>query len=386
MFKINVFFAYQFANSQISVIERERIYTNVLESINYALNQEGKLFELNWEYWNIQSGKLLNEEIFIRMDDSDIFVFDLSDDNQNVFIELGYSIAATRILQKKMVVLLHSNKSVNSLPSDISGMFILRVNQNTFEQKLKAEIYTKAKSIVATDRLIQEFWNPKHEPNFDIVCPVLPENSRSKHASIDDANYLRYLKFADLDTLFYLRSKLFQYFPNKAIFEYTSDEYSFQSNSNCLIIGGPVWNTIAQDFQKTLPLRFIDGGVGKDDPVEDCFRDDKCKFYPELRESEIVSDISYFARINQGDKTNAFLISGCRTLGVLGAAKVFCEESVSSQNINLISDLAEENDFILVFKTRVIGSRIIPTLLKPHLILSLYIRLETGEFKKYEFS
>lgn len=385
MVELNVFFAYQFSNSSINAIERENIYTDALEKVNQALAQANSGISLQWEYWNIESGTSLSEEIFARMDNSDLFVFDLSDGNPNVFIELGYAIAQIRRSEKKMVVLTHDETPRSELPSDISGMFVLKVNDKNLRQKLTSEINSKAKTLVPTKRLIQSFWNPT-EKGFDIVCPALPANRQSQHANPLEDNYLKYLSFADLDTLFYLQQKSAGHFPHIRTANYRSDRYEDDNpDTNVLIVGGPVWNNIARSVQASLPLQFLDGGDGFDDPVQNNLCSDTPQYRPKTYDNIISEDVSYFARVYRNDGTYSFLISGCRTYGVLGAAKAFLEDDVAAQNIQLIEDHCGNSDFVAAFYTRVLGNRPIPTRLNPANILSLCFRSENGDFVEVAF-
>jgi hypothetical protein len=47
----------------------------------------------------------------------------------------------------------------------------------------------------------------------DIVCSEIPPEERPAYAEPSDRNYLRYAKFADLDSLIYVRSQLAQTWP-----------------------------------------------------------------------------------------------------------------------------------------------------------------------------
>jgi hypothetical protein len=52
---------------------------------------------------------------------------------------------------------------------------------------------------------LRRFWRLSAHTHVDIVCSEIPESERPTFASPHDRNYLRYAKFADLDTLIYVR-------------------------------------------------------------------------------------------------------------------------------------------------------------------------------------
>lgn len=381
MIRLNVFFAYQFSNAQFSKIKRERAYSDALDTVNDELRSSGAGLSLHWDYWDISSGEALSEEIFSRMDRSDLFVFDLSDANSNVFIELGFAISQVRNSGKKMIVFVHDEVGRRSLPSDISGMFVHSVNESKLGRVLASELVSKASSIIPASRLVREFWNPSYV-DLDIVCPVLPENRRSRHADNLEANYLKYLSYADLDTLFYIQEKSRHHFPLCRTANFRSDKYQDSSSTSSLVVGGPVWNEVAKNIQAALPLRFIDGGDGNDDPIAEYVDGKEILHSPLLVEGVLECDVSYLARVDMHDGSHTFLISGCRTYGVLGAAKAFFEPSTASANIQFIESWCGSSDFVIAFYTRVINNRVIPTKLDEKNIKSMYFRGGDGIFRK----
>ncbi len=383
MVTVNVFFAYQFAKAQISKISRERAYTDALNAVNAELKETGASFLLRWEYWNIQSGEGLTDAIFSQMDRSDLYVFDISDSNSNVFIELGYSISQVRFSGKKLIVFVHSEIERKTLPSDISGMFVHSLNECELRMVLASELISKASLIIPITRLVRDFWN-RDCLDLDIICPVLPEDRRSRHAHYLEANYLKYLSFADLDTLFFLQEKTKDYFPSSRTANFRSDKYEDSRSTTSLVIGGPAWNEIARNIQHSLPLKFTDGGDGHDDPVTEFVNGEFVFHRPIENNSQIESDISYLARLDMRDGSYTFLISGCRTYGVLGAAKAFFESSVAPANIQLIYNLCQERDFVIAFTTKVIANRAIPSKLDSTTIRSFYQRGKSGDFERVE--
>jgi hypothetical protein len=54
--------------------------------------------------------------------------------------------------------------------------------------------------------VLRRFWRLTPQCGVDIVCSEIPEDERPYFASPDDRNYLRYAKFADLDSLIFVKT------------------------------------------------------------------------------------------------------------------------------------------------------------------------------------
>lgn len=358
MHRVKIFFAYQFADAMLNKIERESYYTEALEAVNSALAAEKRAVEIQWEYWNIESGVSLNREIFERMDATDIFVFDLSDENRNVYIELGYALFGVRHNGKQIIILLHDEKPIGGIPSDMAGIFVLKVNKNNLLQKLTKELFSKINKISYSDKLIKRFFETGFIRGFHLIFPELPNELRSQFARGGNPNYLRYTKFADLDTLFYLRGRLSELEGKSQLMIFTGEEYFLDNDALQVIVGGPAWNRLSRLAQVNLPLRFEDGGDGNDDPVIESVNP-SARFVPELDQGAICSDVSYIARFSRGPGRRTIMLSGCRTYGVLGAAKALLEESVALSNHEWLYRNFGEADFVLAFRSNVTSGEVI---------------------------
>ena len=356
---VRIFFAYQFAGARLNKIEREGRYTQALDEVNSALLHDGKPLRIEWQYWDIQSGAALSKEIFDRMDNADVYVFDLSDHNSNVYIELGYAMRAARESHREVIILSHDENSLSEIPSDLSGIVILRVNEENLQQKLTREIYGRLGRVITARRVIKETLSSCERGGLHLICPEIPPTLRSRHAEAADQNYIRHLKFADLDTLFFLRSKIAKHYPDAAVFEFTGDEYFIDSDAMQIVIGGPAWNRMAKLSQKGLPLQFVDGGDGQDDPLVVVGDSDNARFLPEFDDELLSSDVSYVARLSRGHGCKLLMLSGCRTFGVLGAAKCLFDEAVAVRNSEWLDVRCGSNDYVLAFRSAIISGSVV---------------------------
>lgn len=192
------------------------------------------------------------------------------------------------------------------------------------------------------------FWRLRPGSTVDIVCSEIPEDERPEFASPDDRNYLRYAKFADLDSLIYARTRLLQALPTVSIRDFSPSEYYDAGADTLVVIGGPPWNAKFREFQPQLPFRFEPHPLGEDDPLVIPLLGGR-KLGPRWSpRAELLSDLAVFVRLTLRQGTTVFLLGGCLTLGVLGAAKCFLQEERGAANVRYVSELVDDRDFILV--------------------------------------
>ena len=287
---------------------------------------------------------------------SDIFIADLSEYNKNVIFELGVAYGLQRIAYKKTIWLAHERVDLSQVPSDLRGLYIERYEEKSLRPILATKIRDLSREIIrertGIDHAlsIREFWGLPQEGNVDIVCSEIPEKERHYFADPSDRNYLRYAKFADLDSLIYVKTRVGQLFPRVGIRDFSPSEY-FDTNTRALIvIGGPPWNSKFREFQTQLPFHFVPRPLGEDDPLLiDMESMREYVFLPTWRQKgDLAKDISLFARIRVDRDVPVFLMGGCLTFGVLGAAKCFLEDGVASSNVEYVERHAQGRDFVLV--------------------------------------
>ncbi|WP_218952351.1 hypothetical protein [Amycolatopsis anabasis] len=202
---------------------------------------------------------------------------------------------------------------------------------------------------------LRVFWRLSGEARVDIVCSEIPENERPEYASPTDRNYLRYAKFADLDTLMYLRTRFAQLAPMVTIRDFAPSEYYDTHADVLVVVGGPPWNATYREFLPQLPFYFEPHPLGEDDPL----------VVPELNgltlgprwteRQELLEDLAVFTRLTLAQGTTVFLLGGCLTLGVLGAARCLLEAERGARSVGYITEQVGEDDFVLVTEARRLG-------------------------------
>jgi hypothetical protein len=202
---------------------------------------------------------------------------------------------------------------------------------------------------------LQSFWRLLPHARVDIVCSEIPEEEQSAFASPLDRNYLRYAKFADLDSLIYVRTRLTQASPDVLIRDLAPSEYHGGDTGPLVVIGGPPWNAKYREFMPHLPFHFEPHALGEDDPLVIPMLDNLTMGPRWTPRGDLLEDLAVFTRLTLAQGTTIFLLGGCLTLGVLGAAKCFLEGAQGARNARYVADMVGDHDFVLVTEARRMG-------------------------------
>lgn len=202
---------------------------------------------------------------------------------------------------------------------------------------------------------LRAFWRLMEGSGVDIVCSEIPEPERPEYAAPSDRNYLRYAKFADLDTLIYLRSRFAQLALTSTIRDFAPSEY-FDTHADVLVVvGGPPWNAKYREFLPQLPFYFEPHPLGEDDPLVVPGLDGLTLGPRWTERHELLEDLAVFTRLTLATGTTVFLLGGCLTLGVLGAARCLLEAERGARSARHITELIGDADFVLVTEARRMG-------------------------------
>ncbi|MFZ3475848.1 hypothetical protein ACODT3_41555 [Streptomyces sp. 4.24] len=190
-----------------------------------------------------------------------------------------------------------------------------------------------------------------HASRVDVVCSQLPDHTTTPTRPSDPL-YARYSRFADLDSLFYVRIQLARAFPTAHIRDFHPGEYYDADADTLIVIGAPHRNAKYAEFLPHLPCRFSsppDAGLAFPDHTDTALSP---RWTPE---GELLADLSVITRLTLAQGTRVILLGGCLTLGVLGAAKCLFNGDHGIRNTGYLNDLAGERDLIVVTETGRIG-------------------------------
>lgn len=207
---------------------------------------------------------------------------------------------------------------------------------------------------------LARFWGLRPSAQVNIVCSEIPEFQRPPFAHPQDRNYVRYARFADLDSLIYVRTSLACLNGDTPVRDYASSEYHEPHDSQAdrehvlIIVGGPPSNATYRQFQRHLPGGFELHAEGED----------RSLLVPTLGltlrphwtpDQELVEDLAVFARLTFARGLTVFLLAGCLAFGVLVAAQCFLHRELGARNVRYAHNHAGGDDFILLTEARRFG-------------------------------
>ncbi len=201
---------------------------------------------------------------------------------------------------------------------------------------------------------LRRFWQLAEGTRVDLVCSEIPPEERPAFSSPRDRNYLRYAKFADLDSLIFVRTRLAQLGPAELVRDFSPSEHYDTQAERLIVIGGPPWNSKYRQFLPQLPFHFEPHPLGEDDPLV-VPKLNGLSLGPGWSHEALLEDLAVFTRLTLGQGTVVFLLGGCLTLGVLGAAKCFLDDARGARNAAYINGLVGERDFVVVQEVRRVG-------------------------------
>lgn len=365
---INVFFAYQFSSAHINKSDRELAITRAITQASKELQQVHPNYEIRHQECRLSPGLALGSQILDLLTKSQILVADISEGNPNVMFELGYLCGYQVRTERKALCIAHESVDLRAVPSDIRGLFVEQYTNASIEALLCKLVREAAIEVAVAEEqsldttAIRAFWGWSPASTIDIVCSEIPRDDQPYFANPKDRNYLRYAKFADLDTLLYVRASIPTIIQDAQIRDFSPSEYFDSHCHSLVVIGGPPWNEVFRRYQSGLPFRFIPNELGQDDPLRIDMLNSR-ELRPTWAGSEgLRCDVSVVSRLFVND-VRVVLLAGCLTWGVLGAAKAFLDGRRAVQNINFIHSLAAENDVVVIFESEQVGHQIKTTAL-----------------------
>lgn len=387
---IRVFIGYQFRSSRFKRTEIDKILIEAFSKAESDINLNKSVadkIKIRPKLQYLLSGKAISNQILSKISAADLCIFELSDLNPNVMLELGYALGRT----KPCIFLQHEDEEISKIPSDLSGVYMLRYNDDTLDAKIGYEVYQHVNNVLekrnaeligkATKNedldTLRIFWNIEKHEKAIVVCPEIPEEERLVYADVASRDYLRLAKFADLDSLYLMKDFIAHTFPEVQTLEYTSGMMPDEAyRDNLILIGGPAWNKVTEMLMDKIqsPFYYVDGGRGNDDPLIE--RDTNNKYLPVLNnDGTLKYDFGLFVKIPNpfNRKKFLFIINGIRTYGVLGAAKCFTLEEQAIENCNTIYKRLEIGaNFAALIKIPLINNYVVPPNLATGDLISFY--------------
>jgi hypothetical protein len=194
------------------------------------------------------------------------------------------------------------------------------------------------------------FWQLAPEATVDVVCSEIPSPDPPAGAAAEHG-YLRYARFADIDSLVYVRTRLASACPDLIVRDFTSSEHHSADADTMIVIGGPAWNAKFREFLPHLPFHFADAPGG---PVVVRAAPDRRLAPRRTMSHELLADVAVVTRLTLGAST-VFLLAGCLSVGVLAAAQCFLHGERGAVNARYVTTMVGQSDFVLVVEARWAG-------------------------------
>lgn len=382
---VKVFFAYQFEAKELTRAAREGIFHKVIERLETRFSKDFPYFKIETQIVS-QTATHTGGQIVELISDSDIVVVDLTEINGNVIFETGVAQACQRYKSCRTIWMKRLSTDFRKLPSDLVGLFVEDYQVENYELRLSELLEKEVRNVLDERSLgvsispnVEDFWNAVPGGTVDIICSEIPKEEQPYFADPKDRNYLRYAKFADLDSLVFLRTRLANLFPSKTVRDFAPEESWDQNANQLLILGGAPWNSSYASFQGNLPFEFQPNELGKDDPLYLKARPDRFYGPERLSNGELASDVSVLSRLRISRDRHVYLFAGCLTYGVLGAVLSILEKGVMNQNIDFLHETCGTSDFAMVFRSYLTGGYLSATdLVNAHQPLFLFQRRGSG--------
>jgi hypothetical protein len=375
--KVKIFVGYQIDSDYHNLVDLKNAVATVKSIV------EGQIdVNLEIQYGEFVPGKFLFNEVLNAIKECEIAIFDISENNPNVLIEVGLAYG-----NNKHVVLLKNELSNEKfkVPSDISAFIYVPYKDNksvaqidTCNQIANA-ILSYLKEIPKPVFYFKSLWGFNEADQVYIVCPEVEEPEKRQYPEPKEFFYLG--KYGDIDSLLVVHSFLNKIYPQLNIKICTSEEFkNIPGNpyaANLILIGGPDYNKITEAFMKSSPFEFVE-----DEKEDTVLRYKKTgqiskSDFREQKGSEKVIDFGFFFKMPNpyNPDKKLIMINGIHTYGVYGAAKCFSwgdehEIDIAKSNCKIVVDNMENDpDFAVIVEVKSINKKIgIPIIRKEELI------------------
>jgi hypothetical protein len=372
--KIQVFLVYSFHSKQ-GAYTRSQINAVLEESCTIAqedLTTLGYDVEIEYSYTLDEYGGQLNNQLVGRLSNADICVVDISDNNPNVFYELG----VIHALGKTAILLKSSLEQENfPLPSDISGSLFLKYKEiNSIKGRLaKAILNVSQKKLdeKGMDSILRckSFWNLPVS-NGALAIIGAPSLTKTSFSNLSNWNYVYLDNLGDKDAIVDISILVGRLYPEVTLERYTSNDFPKDIlEGNLIVIGGVGSDKYPGNKITKIFIDKLNIPIANDVECEKLFVGNEVLegvYEGEPTKSPLVKDYGFFARFKNpfNPSSRVVMIFGLHTLGVLGATRCFSMHPAAKENLDLVKkELGDDPAFYTLFPVDVVkGLPVVPKL------------------------
>lgn len=380
--RLSVFLSYAFRPKQQAYSQSEIL--SLVEracgtaSADLARDLPGLSFSVTAEL--TEYGGHLNEEILSRLASADICIVDISDNNPNVFYELG----ALHILGRRPILLKSKKEEYDfPVPSDIQGTTLLKYDEiSDIQGRLAVALVSSTRALVRSGQerpleLCREFWGDRNEAQSSHVLVAPRSSIRTVFSEVNSPNFIYLDRLGDKDAVVELSVLLARLYPKMPIVRYVSDELPRDAyEADLVVIGGPgspsaegASNVLVSPLHTKIGIkvsysedceRLIVEGVGAFEAVES--------------DGGLVRDYGFFAKSRNpyNPARSVVLVHGIHTYGVLGAARCFSDHPAALENVSTVLDrLGPDPSFWAYFEVDILGGAAMVPRIQPERIFRI---------------
>lgn len=368
---IRVFAGYQFKSSYFKRSKLDEALSWVAQSVSNDFSIENCRVDVQYEPVDVTPGSILIEELKSLIKSSDICLFEVSDLNHNVFIELGIALSDN----KPAIMLRNSSTGEDArLPSDLSGIIYHRYSTtNQLKASLGGILYDIICKILGSmdanpsKAILDYIWMGHDEGQVTLIGGEMrgvksPSNVRN----------IFYVQSADVYSLLEAGLNLVTANKNVKIAIRSCQAVSgSELSGNLISVGGPRSNFITNQLLERLDLpwkfRFTNVRGNRDKSI--CYGSKK--FKAGINGDEVKTDYCMIvAGRNPFNRNSRFaLFAGLYTFGVLGAVRALSIRDLCREVILNTSVMGEkwngDNIIQIVSKVDVVNGRVITPLINP---------------------
>jgi hypothetical protein len=370
---INIFVGYQIISQFHSAEEIKDVMCNYVSPLVKTKLGISIAFKFGDKF---ETGQYLFTQVENAIHKSEIAIFDISENNQNVLIEIGMAYG-----EKKFTILLKNNASKKDfeIPSDITAFIYLQYNKM---EQIVEDIFLAIENYINNHThshfYFKEIWDFDYNDIVYIVCPELQKPEERQNPELNEFLYLA--KYGDIDSFLVLFSSISKLHPNVNLKFCTGREFNLipgnPHSENLILIGGPDYNEITRYYSEKksiTPYEFVEKNEDCEELGIKCPKSGITYFSLFDKESDLkcIEDYGYFIKTKNPGNHNKkiFMINGIHTYGVYGASKCFSlhehnENEIAKNNCKaIIHTLGNNSCFAALFKVSCVSNKIeIPTI------------------------
>ena len=345
--KVFLSFAFSPKSQAYSKAEIESALEQACETAQTGLRGRGLDWSVMSECYLEEYGQLLPSQLRTKVENADIVVAEVTENNVNVFYELGLAHG-----QNKNAILLQSKKAPSSLPSDLLGTFLLRYDnvsdiRGRLADAIERLILNDVRKRSEVDQVRKQIWQLGSKAG-EQICVVGPPTRRpaDSRPTAADHDYCFLDQIGDRDAVLEVCTELARHNAQSPIMRFSSVDFGQQNRTLPLaVVGGPGDGTPENGNLLNLELtRFMRLPVAYSEDLSSLIIEqdqNRRQYEAEYRDGRLACDYGCIVRCRNPWSRNrrVLMIHAIHTYGVVGAAMALGHSDEGRQNVEVIAEV-----------------------------------------------